>query len=116
MNGTIESNGDSGGCEISADGNLVVFDSAASNLIASDLHFVRDIFLYDRVARSVSLHGRFVLCSSIATNTVGGDTNGKSDIFMRDRHTEEALRSIQLDPDGDERCPIEIACHDARTW
>ena len=92
--------------QVSAAGRHVVFQSAASNLVAGDSNGQRDIFLFDRVSAtlelvsagiggaaasngsespSVSGDGRYVAFSSAASNLVAGDSNGYADIFVRDR-------------------------------
>ena len=90
---------------VSADGRYVVFQSDASNLAATDLNGVQDIFRRDlatgttelvsrrpngnagngiAVQPDVSGDGRFVVWSSNASNLVTGDTNGTWDVFLRD--------------------------------
>ena len=84
--------------QISADGGLVVFDSAANNLVAGDTNGRTDIFAKDVASGAITLvsiaggvgapiangnsieaeltpDGRF-WCSQHSTNLVGGDTNG----------------------------------------
>lgn len=47
--GGAEANGPSAGdVALSADGNVVIFSSAASNLVAGDANGIADLFLYDR--------------------------------------------------------------------
>jgi Tol biopolymer transport system component len=91
---------------ISTDGRFVVFESAASNLVAGDSNGVDDVFVRDRVAQltrrvsvgsggqqanglsnqvAISAGGRFVAFVSEASNLVAGDTNGLADVFVRDR-------------------------------
>jgi Tol biopolymer transport system component len=93
---------------LSADGRVVMFDSAATNLIRHDTNGARDVFVRDlgthetrrisvggthrkRQANNtsagvaLSAHGGYALFSSRATNLVGSDTNGKIDLFLRDR-------------------------------
>ncbi len=93
---------------ISADGNWVVFTSAASNLSGGDTLDVTDTFVRDLQARTtervsvsrpyvdseanhisdcptINADGRYLAFESIATNMVTGDTNGKQDVFLRDR-------------------------------
>jgi Tol biopolymer transport system component len=91
---------------ISANGNFVGFQSAATNLVSGDRNRVEDVFVYNRLTgttRRVSLttggkqgnklsrypalsaDGRFVVFASNATNLVPGDTNGAPDIFVRNR-------------------------------
>jgi len=94
---------------ISADGRIVTFASAASNLVPGDGNATWDIFAHDlvtsqttRVSQSsagieangaslyvaaTSTDGRFVAFISLATNLVEGDTNNQFDIFVHDRQT-----------------------------
>ena len=44
----VQGNGDSTAAALSADGRYVVFQSAASNLVASDTNAALDIFVHDR--------------------------------------------------------------------
>ncbi|MDM8000578.1 MAG: hypothetical protein QUS33_11435, partial [Dehalococcoidia bacterium] len=101
---------------ISADGRYVVFDSAASNLVADDTNEVTDVFVHDRQTGqtrrvsvdsegnqgnlasnypTISADGRYVAFESGASNLVAGDTNGTSDIFVHDLETgETSLASL----------------------
>ncbi|WP_164886837.1 beta strand repeat-containing protein [Piscinibacter defluvii] len=95
----------SGNAAISADGRVVAFDSAATNLIAGDTNGVGDIFVRNLVTgslqrastdaaglqgngtslnASLSADGRYVCFESSANNLVAGDTNGSSDVFVKD--------------------------------
>ena len=99
-----QANGPSDAPALSADGNLVAFDSAASNLVASDTNAHRDVFVRDRAAgrtRRVSISSAFVPANglserpalsadgrvagftSYATNLVRRDRNGNADVFVR---------------------------------
>jgi cold shock CspA family protein len=99
--------------DLSNDGNLVSFESNATNLVAGDTNAKRDIFVRDRQAgtttrvslvtgggqvngdsfnSALSGDGRFVAFDSVATNLVAGDTNGVSDVFVHDRQTGETTR------------------------
>jgi len=102
-----EANNSSDVCVLSADGNVVAFRSAASNLVSNDTNRSPDVFVRDlstgsteRVSvdssggeadgdsggtLSISADGRFVAFASLATNLVSGDKNHKQDIFVRDR-------------------------------
>jgi len=103
----LESNAESGGPTLAADGLRVAFHSEASNLVAGDSNLVTDIFVHDRndgsTSRaslesggyeadqgsefpSLSADGRSIAFDSQATNLVSGDTNGQLDIFVRDEH------------------------------
>jgi hypothetical protein len=99
---------------ISADGRYVVFESGATNLVASDANGgVTDIFLKDtqtgittRVntdsngvqandgseAPAVSGDGRYVVFRSNADNLVAGDINEMLDIFLKDTVTNVTTR------------------------
>lgn len=93
---------------ISADGQRVAFQSAASNLVAGDSNGVEDIFVHDMMTGTttgvsvgpggafgdgpsefpaISADGRWVVFDSSATNLVQGDTNGSDDVFVRDLMT-----------------------------
>jgi Tol biopolymer transport system component len=117
-----ESNGDSHGATLSADGRLVAFQSFASNLVAGDTNGVADIFLRDLVAQTtvcistgvggvpadgpsrypmVSRDGTAVVFESQATNLVPGDTNGRKDVFVRDLASGQTRR-IDVGPAGAE--------------
>ncbi len=120
-NGTL-ANGPSGGGNgdgdyygggMSADGRFVVFDSAASNLVAGDTNNESDIFVHDRLTKQtsrvsisssgrqgnsyshgphISGDGRYVVFTSGASNLVPGDNNGLADIFVYDRQTKQTSR------------------------
>ena len=95
---------------ISTDGQFVIFDSQASNLVDNDTNGLTDVFIHNRYTGltqrvsvdstgaesndvalfgTISNDGSFGAFQSIATNLVTGDTNGVSDVF------------------GHERCPIQ---------
>ena len=90
---------------ISADGQIIVFASKATNLVDDDNNGVQDIFLHDwlngtteRVSLSgqgqeadgasdwpeISADGLTVTFASVASNLVDGDTNGFEDVFVVD--------------------------------
>jgi len=93
---------------ISADGRLVAFQSASSNLgLGADVNPDWDVFVHDRqngttelasissagvqgngqsAWASISGDGQFVMFQSRATNLVPGDTNGQDDVFVHDRN------------------------------
>ena len=116
----VQGNNDSYYPGISSDGRYVVFESAASNLVAGDTNGVYDIFLRDldldvteRVSvstgggqgnndsyyPSISSDGRYVVFESKADNLVVGDTNGRWDIFVHDRTLGETKR-VSLSSSG----------------
>lgn len=94
------------GSSLSADGQVIVFESYATNLVSSDTNNASDVFVRDmrtgtieRVSLSssgiqgnhhsripaISADGRFVVFRSLANNLVPGDWNVHEDIFLRDR-------------------------------
>jgi hypothetical protein len=100
-----QANGFSSRPALDASGNLVTFDSAATNLVRGDDNQALDVFVHDRMAHqtsrvsvssaevqgngssnspSLSANGRFISFVSTASNLVPGDTNGVEDIFVRD--------------------------------
>jgi Tol biopolymer transport system component len=102
----VQTNNNCENPRISADGNVVAFDSEATNLVAGDRNGASDVFVHDlttgitsRVSltsasgesngdsylAAISSDGRYVAFESSATNLVSGDTNGAPDIFVRDR-------------------------------
>jgi len=105
---------------ISADGNWVVFDSSATNLVAGDTNGQRDVFVKSLITGtvrqvskdtfgtlgnstsfygSISGDGRLVAFTSYATNLVVGDTNGRADIFVHDLQTGQTTR-VSTDSGG----------------
>jgi hypothetical protein len=107
---------------LSPDGQVVVFQSSASNLAPGDTNTFQDIFLRDRsagttervtfdssggdadnncYAPTMSADGRFVAFASAATDLVAGDTNGRIDVFVRDR-TAGTTERASVDASGAE--------------
>jgi Tol biopolymer transport system component len=103
--GTGGGNGDSLPRAISTNGQYVLFESTASNLVPNDINIYSDIFVRDLVNHTTSLvsvstngvsgnlpssssvmtpDGHYVAFSSFANNLVSGDTNSIPDIFVRD--------------------------------
>lgn len=101
-----QANGSSSSGNLSGNGQYLTFASFASNLVSNDLNNQRDIFVYNRLDKSIELvsvasngtqgnglslfstisdDGRYVAYESAADNLVTGDTNGLGDIFIRDR-------------------------------
>ena len=93
---------------LNADGTIVVFESDASDLVASDTNAARDVFLRNSITSKtelisvgvngaaadgasssavVSADGSIVAFKSSATNLVSADTNGVADVFVRDRNS-----------------------------
>ena len=98
---------------ISADGNYIAYDTAASNMLPGQVNQRRHVYIYNRGTNltsrisinsngedgdtasryaSISGDGRFVAFESEATNLVIGDTNGKTDVFVRDTLTSQTFR------------------------
>jgi uncharacterized repeat protein (TIGR01451 family) len=106
---------------LSADGRLVAFDSAGTNLAPGDTNGVGDIFLRDRfegtttrvsvtlsgeqatgggsLVPDITPDGRFVGFRSSATNLVPDDTNSTGDIFVKDLST-GAVDRVSVASDG----------------
>lgn len=106
----IQGNLDSRNPSVSADGNTVIFESGATNLVTDDTNGAQDVFVHDRsngqttrvsvssgdaqgngpsggdpLSRPrLSADGRFAAFQSRASNLVVNDTTG-SDVFVRDR-------------------------------
>ena len=102
-----EGNGQSGFTDppsLSADGRFVAFTSASTNLAASDVNFVNDVFVRDRrhgstrrasvssagdegdggatLWATLTADGRAVAFASSASNLVAGDGNAAQDVFV----------------------------------
>lgn len=103
--GWANANGGSDSASISADGRLVAFTSAATNLVESDTNNHRDAFVFDRqtgittrasvsstgeqavldsFTPELSADGRFLAFTSFAPNLIDFDDNECSDVFVRD--------------------------------
>lgn len=104
---------------ISADGNYIAFESAASNLISGDTNQKRDVFVHDRqtgqttrvsvasdgaqgdgdsgrYGLSISADGRYVAFKSYAGNLVSGGSCG---VLVHDRQTAQTT-CISIASDG----------------
>ena len=108
---------------LSGDGKVVVYASAASDLVTDDHNGLLDVFVSDRSrnettrvtvglggaqpdgpsaadsAPAVSADGRMVAFSSEATNLVPDDSNGLPDVFVHDRQTKTTTR-VSVGPGG----------------
>ncbi|MGA2246294.1 MAG: hypothetical protein ABSH48_14955 [Verrucomicrobiota bacterium] len=90
---------------VSTNGQFVLFESAADNLVPGDTNSASDVFVRDAVngitilvsvntngvcgngasySPAMTPDGRYVAFASAATDLVPGDTNGIPDIFVRD--------------------------------
>lgn len=117
-----QANNDSFNPSISANGQFIVFQSAASDLVSGDSNLKDDIFLRDilnettirlsvdsdevqsdgySVWPSISSDGHFVAFESDATNLVSGDTNAYKDIFVRDIQAGTTSR-VSVASDGEQ--------------
>lgn len=116
-------NGYSHAPALSADGQVVVFLSESSNLVADDHNNLLDVFTYDRRTRTtrlisvsstgeqsnglpsrpaISADGRYVVFSSDANNLVADDTNGRvQDVFLHDTQSGETSL-ISVSSSGDQ--------------
>ncbi len=110
----VEGNGESTFPALSSDGQFIVFQSEATNLVVGDTNAVIDIFLHDtqtgdttRVSVdsngnesnnesyayvNISSTGRYIVYESQASNLVVGDTNSSYDIFIHDTQIAETIR------------------------
>ncbi|MFI5366762.1 MAG: cohesin domain-containing protein [Candidatus Binatia bacterium] len=105
---------------ISADGNLVAFVSAASNLVPGDTNSDLDVFVCNRntgtielvsvsssgaqgngdsILPAISGDGHLVAFKSLADNLVPNDNNGLVDVFAYDRNT-KTIERISVNPSG----------------
>src|SRR5262245_45282034 len=105
---------------ISANGDVIAFESDASDLVAGDTNGMTDVFVRvvstgvtTRVSVSsagtegngasgdphISDDGKIVAFASAATNLVAGDTNARADIFVHDRQTGTTTR-VSVDGSG----------------
>ncbi len=118
----LGTDGDSTAPSISADGSLVAYQSAATDLVPGDVNGQIDIFVTDldagnteiisidvfgqgadgdSTSPSISADGRFVAFQSEATDLVFGDSNGQIDIFIWDRQNNNMVR-INLNEAGNQ--------------
>lgn len=119
--GEVEANGSTWGPSISADGNLVVFSSNATNLVADDTNDALDVFVRDRQAGttflatvntsgeqadrggsegSLSASGRYVVFSSHSENLINDDIYGYTQAFRHDLLTGETILVSSYDDYG----------------
>lgn len=117
---SVQANGDNYQSTLSRDGRYLIFDSLATNLVASaDTNGTWDVFLRDMTlgttirisenagtqanlqshAAGFSPDNRYVAFYSDANNLVVGDSNGTTDIFLYDRMS-AAVTRISLSSGG----------------
>lgn len=111
--GTGGGSADSFPAGISTNGQFVLFESSASDLVANDTNGVSDVFVRDVINNTNILvsvtaagfsgngesrspvmtpDGRYVAFVSAATNLVAGDTNQIPDVFVRDLQAGTTVR------------------------
>lgn len=113
-------NGSSRNAQISNDGQAVVFESDATNLVSGDNNQAPDIFLLNRADQTIALISRTaaggfgngastgpqtdcafssVSFDSLASNLVANDTNNLRDAFLFDRPT-QLMAMLSQTPGG----------------
>jgi WD40 repeat protein len=123
-NDGTQANGGSGGLGLSADGQVVAFQSTANTLVVGDSNETYDVFVHDRQTGettrvsiatdgtegngpsnwgfpALSAKGRVIVFGSEASTLVPGDTNGAVDVFVHDRQRGETTR-VSVATDGTE--------------
>src|ERR1043166_2220040 len=111
--GGAEPNAGSFAPAISADGNVVAYESDAANLVSGDTNGVRDVFVFDRTNGSTArvrvgtagdegdapsgqaaldADGGIVAYSSFADNLITLDENFTADVFVFERATHTTTR------------------------
>lgn len=107
---------------ISGDGNLIIFESSATNISQNDNNGQRDVFLHDTTTgntvlisktdsgvagndysedATISANGRYIVFASAATNLAPNDTTSLGGLFMYDTATESMTRiCVSLPPDA----------------
>jgi Tol biopolymer transport system component len=132
----IKANNDCSFPDLSADGSLVAFSSAATNLVPGDSNGAIDVFQHERsngqtsclsvdafgvlgnaesIAPSLSEDGRWITFQSSASNLVSDDTNGSSDIFLVDTSNGLPQRiSVSSSGEGDQDSLLPVISGDGR--
>jgi len=127
-NGTSGGNDSSMLGQVSTNGQFVVFQSDASDLVPNDTNGATDIFLRDLAAETTTVvsvstnsgpangastdpvmtpDGRYVAFISRASNLVPNDTNGIPDVFVRDLITQTtSLVSVGASPPSSSTNPV----------
>ena len=120
--GGVQGNRASDSAAISADGRIVAYRSAATNLVSGDTNGYTDIFvhdlqtsattrvslasgsaqgLFDHWMPAVSADGRYVAFTSNSVNLVPEDKNRQTDVFVRDRVAATTSRASVTSTGGD---------------
>ena len=118
--GGTQGNADSWAPALSDDGNLVIFESIATNLVLGDTNNFMDVFLRNRQTGTttrvslssagvqadgdsswptISGDGSCIAFSSAAKNLVPNDTNVSDDVFVKNRLT-GAVERVSVDSNG----------------
>lgn len=119
--GGAAANGSSYAARISPDGRRVAFVSWASDLVAGDTNWTRDVYVHDRQTGLTtrvappgvepdgpsggnfgprwSEDGRLLAFASEAANLVAGDTNGEQDVYVHDLAAGTIVR-VSVAPTG----------------
>lgn len=114
---------------LSADGRIVLFGSAANNLIVGDGNDLPDIFVRDRQTAitelisvnlagqssegvatigDISADGRFVTFTSNGDDLVAEGGNGFRQLFLRDRQLQQTYRLVSSNTGGFPNSNIEV--------
>lgn len=117
--GGVEANGTSEFARISADGSIVAYQSLAANLVSGDSNILRDIFVQDLAANTItrvsvgpngvqsnghssfvalSANGNLVAYQSLAINLVPNDTNEVFDVFASTKLDSATTPEPTLEP------------------
>lgn len=112
--------GDSSNAVLLNDGQHIIFQSSAANLIANDTNASSDLFIKnistgaiqristsssnqqingDSTEASISQNGQTVAFTSTANDLVSGDSNGQADIFVKNL-TSGAINRVSVDAAG----------------
>jgi len=107
---------------ISADGNVIAFQSTSTSILPGDTSGTQHIYAFDRGSNSlqrvsvnasgqpankqsfgatISGDGRYIAFVSDATNLIPDDANASQDVFVYDRKTGEVTR-VSVTSDGQE--------------
>ena len=126
-------NGNSIEWSISSNGQFIVFQTEASNLVENDANNTSDILLRNVTGGTTTLvslnsagtasgngpssnphlsaDGRFIVFESLASDLVANDTNGLSDVFVRDQLLgTTTLVSVNSDGTGSGNGSSDSAC------
>ena len=118
--GIDEGNGSSENPYISPNGEYVVFETEATNLVGGDVNGVKDIVLYNVAGESYFLVSVDSLGTQVTTGATqpvvsndgskvafatvddlsGGDSNGLEDVYMRDRDIDETFLISRIPADS----------------